>query len=125
MIFRSSDLDRDVAGIGQDEFFDFEGDGFDRVILEEIMGEFFREGLEQFARMFVDEVFDVLRDVEVIDSTREAIGCGGMGERIDADLERDEQFLALGAFLVRHADVRVDFEINDADEIGHGRGGCG
>jgi len=125
MTFRAGDLYGNVLRIRENEFFDLEGDGFDGVTLEQIGSELFSEGFDELAGMFGDVPLGVLRDVEIIDRSGKAVGMRGVGDRVDTEVERDEQFLRLGALLVRDTNVGPRFKVNDADEIGHGRGGCG
>jgi hypothetical protein len=119
------DLDGDVGGVGQDELFDFEAQFPDREGVEQALGELLRKSFEEFARTFAGEIADVLRHVEIIYGAGDVVGRGGLGETGDAHFQVDEQALRLRAFLVGNADAGPDFEVNDADEIGHDRGEFG
>ena len=125
MIVCAFDFYGNVPRIRQDKLFNFQRNFFDRKSLEQIGSQLFRQGFELFARALGREAFDVLDHVIIIDGSRQIIGPGGMGKGVDAHFQRDEEPLGLASFRIRHAEVGEYFEVNDADEIGHNRGGCG
>jgi hypothetical protein len=103
-----------VIGLGDGEFFDFDGNTFGFELgqnhIADVSGEFF----DELPALAVAEFQEPLGDSEVVNGVSDGIGLGGAGE-IEVHFDGQEEALGVGAFLVRHADAVRDFKINDGD----------
>lgn len=108
---------RDVFGLGENEFAQFEIDPAEIEVTQEVPGHFVREGFDQFILAPGNEAPRFLADLCVIDRAREVVAELGKGmPRLQG--HRDREPLRLRALFCRHADPRQKFQLLYTDLVG-------
>ena len=113
-------LKRDVAGFGQDEFFEFEINPRDWKMSEGGLGEIVSESFNQFTLFGLGGLSEELAEVEVVEGLLDVVSLSGFFQIVDGNGGGAEKFLRFGSFLVGHADPAEEFQINKGKSWGHG-----
>jgi hypothetical protein len=115
------ETERDVASIGEDELFHFDGGLLGAEVAQEDASDFISEAFDEFEGVGGAELGDALGDIVVIYGMGNVVRLCGAGE-IAGHFNTNEEALGLGAFFLGYADFAKDAEVFDGDGIYfHGR----
>jgi len=103
--------DGDVAGLRNDEFFDFDVYGAHSEFREDGGGNVGGKFFDEFPAAAFTELQQTLGDREIIHGVGNGIGPGSGGE-IGFHFHGEQQALRAGALFVGHTNMAKDFEIN-------------
>ena len=105
-----------MAGVREDELFDFNRGLFSVELTQENAGDFVGEAFDEFEGLRGAELGDAFGDVVVVDSVVDIVGLRSAGE-VAGHFDGDEQALRLGTLFIGYADFAEDTEVFDGDRI--------
>lgn len=106
----AGEADGDVASLGDDEFFDFDGDALGVEFIEHHGRNFGSERFDEFPMAAVSKMEQAIGDRRIVDGVGEII-TRGCGREVVVNLDGDEESLGLGALSLGDAHLEGDFEV--------------